>query len=93
MEKEIYEIIDKVTQEEKLDKTSALKILIQEGWKGLRLKKALDKYQHGLVSVDNAAKIAGLTISEMMKEIASHGIKSEETLEEYRKGIKILTKV
>ena len=92
MEKEVYEIIDKFTQEESLDKTSAIKILIQEGWKELRLKKALNKYEQGVLSVDKAAKIAGLTISEMMKEIASHGIKSEQTLEEYRKGVRILTK-
>lgn len=93
MEKEVYEIIDKVTQEEKLDKTSAIKILIQEGWKCLRLKKALNKYEQGLLSVDKAAKLAGLTVNEMLKEIASHGIKSEETLEEYRKGVEILTKI
>lgn len=91
MEKEIYDIIDEVTQEEGLDKTSAMKILIKEGWNGLRLKKALNKYEQGLLSVDKAAKLAGLTINEMMKEIASHGIKSEETLEEYRRSIKILT--
>mgnify|MGYP001559559694 CR=1 FL=1 len=93
MEKNIYNIIDKVTQEENLDKTSAIKVLIKEGWKELRLKKALNKYEQGLISADKAAKIAGLTINEMMKEIAYHGIKSEETLEEYRKGVKLLTKI
>ncbi|MEK6828175.1 MAG: UPF0175 family protein [Nanoarchaeota archaeon] len=93
MEKNIYNIIDKVTQEENLDKTSAIKVLIKEGWKELRLKKALNKYGQGLISADKAAKIAGLTINEMMKEIAYHGIKSEETLEEYRKGVKLLTKI
>ena len=92
MEKEVYEIIDKFTQEESRDKTSAIKILIQESWKELGLKKALSKYEQGVLSVDKAAKIAGLTISEMMKEIASHSIKSEQTLEEYRKGVRILTK-
>ena len=92
MEKEVYDIINKVAQEENLDKTSTIKILIQEGWKGLRLKKALNQYEKGLISVDNAAKLCGVTISEMMALTASHGIKSEETLEEYRKGIKILTK-
>ena len=91
MEKEVYDIIDKVTQEENLDKTSAIKILIREGWKELRLKKALNKYEQGLISVDKSAKLAGLTINEMMKEIASHGIKSEETLEEYRNGLRVLT--
>ncbi|MBI2557712.1 UPF0175 family protein [Candidatus Woesearchaeota archaeon] len=91
MEKEIYDMIDRVTHEESLDKTSAIKMLIQEGWKEFILKKAMDKYQQGRVSADKAAKMAGLTLNEMMKEIASHGIKSEETLEEYRKGVKILT--
>ena len=91
IEKEVYDIINKVAQEEKLDKTSTVKILISEGWKGLRLKKALSQYEKGLISVDKAAEISGVTISEIMKIISSHGIKSEETLEEYRKGVKLLT--
>jgi len=91
IEKGIYDIINKVSREENLDKTSTVKILINEGWTGLRQKKALGQYGKGLISVDKAAEISGTTISEMMKMIASHGIKSEETLEEYRKGIKLLT--
>ena len=91
MEKEIYDIINKVSQEENLDKTSTVKILINEGWRGLRLKKALSQYEKGLISVDKAAEMSGITMSEMMKIIASHGIKSEETLEEYRRGVKLLT--
>ena len=67
-----------------------VKILIHEGWKGLMLKKALNQYEKGLVSVDKAAKLCSLTVHEMMKEISSHGIKSDESLEEYRKGVKIL---
>ena len=92
MEKDIHEIIDEVAQEENLDKTSAIKILIKEGWSGLKLKKALSQYEKGLISADKAAKIAGLRLSEMMKVISSHGIKSEESLEEYRKGVEMLTK-
>jgi len=90
MEKEVYNIIDKVVQEENLDKTSAMKMLIHEGWKELRLKKVLGQYEKGLISVDKAAKILGTTINEMMNLISSRGIKSEETLEEYRKGLKLL---
>ena len=90
LEKDVYDIINKVAQEENLDKTSTVKILIYEGWRGLRLKKALDQYEKGLVSVDKSAELLGITVNEMMKIIASHGIKSEETLEEYRKGVKIL---
>ena len=92
IEKEVYDMIDEVAKEENLDKTSTLKILVKEGWKGLKLKKVLNQYEKGLISVDKAAKIAGITINEMMKEISLHGIKSEETIEEYKKGVKILIK-
>ena len=64
-----------------MDRTSAIKILIKEGWKGLKLKKVLSQYEGGYISVDNAAKICGVTVNEMMSLIASYGIKSQETLE------------
>lgn len=92
MEKEVYDIIDIVAEEENLDKTSTLKILIKEGWRGLRLKKAIAQYENGLISVDKASELCGVTVNEMMQIISSHGIKSEETLEEYRKGVQLLTK-
>lgn len=62
----------------------------ETGWRELRLEKALELYRNGKASVDKTAKIAGLTVSEMMEEIAASGIKSEETIEEYKQGIKTL---
>ena len=92
MDKETSDIIEKISQEEKLDKTSAIKVLIHEGWYNLKLKKCLNDYKGGRISVDKAAKLCGITVSEMMQTIAFHGIKSEETIEEYRKGISLLQK-
>lgn len=92
IEPEIMNIVEKVSEERKVDKTSALKILVTAGWKEINLERALALYKEGKIAVDKAAKIAGLTISEMMNEIAAHGIKSDETLEEYRQGIKLLLK-
>lgn len=90
MEPEIIKIVDKVSEENRVDRTSAIKLLVTAGWKELSLRKALELYREGKASVDKAAKIAGLTVSEMMEEIAVNGIKSEETIEEYRRGIKVL---
>jgi len=90
IEPEILKILDKVSEEKKVDRTSAIKILVNAGWKELSLEKALRLYREGKASVDKAAKIAGLTVSEMMDEIAAHGIKSDETIEEYKQGVKIL---
>ena len=92
MEKEFYDMIDEFAKEENLDKTTAMKMMVREGLKALTLKKIISQYRMGTISVDKAAKISRLTINEMMRLIALSGVKSEETLEEYRKGIKILTK-
>ncbi|HLC71975.1 MAG TPA: UPF0175 family protein [Candidatus Nanoarchaeia archaeon] len=90
MEPEIIAIVDRVSEEKKVDRTSAIKILVFAGWKELRLEKSLALYKEGKIAVDKAAKIAELTVSEMMEVIAAHGIKSDETLEEYRQGVKVL---
>ena len=90
IEPEVYEVVNKIVEEEHVNKTKAIKILVLAGWKGLRLEKALDNYRKGAISLDKAAEIAGLTVNEMMQEAAAHGIKSEETLEEFREGLRLL---
>ena len=90
MEPEILDIVNKVAEENKVDRTHAMKILVYAGRRGLRLEKAIKLYGEGKASIDKVAKIAGLTISEMMQEVVAHGIKSDETIEEYRQGIKVL---
>ncbi len=54
--------------------------------------ETLEKYRKGEISIDKAAEIAGITVSEMMEVVVAHNIKSDETLEEYREGIRILLK-
>lgn len=56
----------------------------------MKLKKALKLYRNGEISIGKAAKIASLTLNEMIQEVSAHGIKSEETIEDYRQGIDIL---
>lgn len=93
VESHVIEIVDKVATEQHTDRTHALKLLISEGWKKLQLEKSLELYRKGKISLDHAAGISGLTVSEMMEAAASAGIKSEETLDDYTKGIKILLAV
>ena len=90
IEPEIIEFVDKIAEEKKVDRTSAIKILVSAGWKKINLEKALQLYIEGKISVDKAAKISGLTVNEMMNEIAAKGIKSDETIEAYKEGIRFL---
>lgn len=90
IESELYDIVNKVAKEENIDKTQAIKILVLVGWKELKLEKALEKYRKGIISMDKAAELAGLTVNEMMQEVAARGIRSDQTIDEFRKGLKDL---
>ena len=90
IEPQIMEFVDRVAEEQQTDKTHALKLLVREGWKKLQLEKGLELYKHGKTSLDKAANIAGLTVSEMMDEAAAKGIKSEESIEDYKNGLNVL---
>lgn len=92
VEEDVYTVVEKVAKEERIDKTSAVKLLVLNGWKAICLKKALEEYGHGRASIDKAARIAGITVSEMMDEAAIRGIGSQETIEEYKQGLKLLMK-
>ncbi len=48
------------------------------------------EYRKGKCSIDKAAEKAGVTVAEMMQEASNAGIKSTESLEEYRKGLELL---
>lgn len=90
MEPEMVRIVDKIAHERNIDRTAAMKMLVYAGWKELQLEKAIDLYRKGTISLDKAAEIANITVGEMMQIATVHGIRSEETLEEYREGIHIL---
>ncbi len=90
MEPEMVKIVDKMAHERNIDRTAAMKVLVYTGWKELQLEKAIDLYRKGTISLDKAAEIASITIGEMIQIATLHGIKSEETLEEYREGIRLL---
>ncbi len=90
VEQDIYGIVEEVASEEHVDKTTALKLLVEAGWKEMKLEKALTLYRNGSVSIDAAAKIAGITVNNMMQLAVAYGIKSEETIEDYKMGLKLL---
>jgi len=90
LEKEIVKMVEDTANEEYSDKTKALKDLIILGRKQFLLKKCLEQYRNGECSIDKCAEIVGITVNEMMREAVSSGIRSDETIEEYRNGLKLL---
>ena len=86
LENEYLEMVDKTAEEENMDRTRALKELITMGRKELLLRKYLELYRNGRCSIDKAAEMVGLTVGEMMQEAVKEGIRSTETIDEYKRG-------
>lgn len=90
LERDIVKMVEKTAKEENIDKTKALKELIILGRKQLLIQKQIDLYRKGQCSIDKAAEIVGIPVTEMMREAVKAGISSNETIEEYRRGVSIL---
>src|SRR3989338_4800546 len=89
LEKDIIEMVEETAKEEHVDKTKALKELILLGRKQFLIHKYLDLYRLGRCSIDKAAQAVGITVYEMMQEVVKAGIKSTQTIEEYKKGLQL----
>jgi len=82
--KEDLEIIKEITAEEKIEKSTAVRELIEMG----KVYLAILKYKDGKISIGKAAEIAGMTISEIMDLFAQLGIKSKLEINDYLEGSK-----
>lgn len=91
LERDVLSMVEETAKEEHVDKTKALKDLIILGRKQFLINKTLDLYHKGKCSIDKAAQLCGITVHEMMKEASKEGIKSTETIEEYKKGLVLLS--
>ena len=90
LDRETLKMIEQTAKENQIDKTKALKELIRIGRKNILIEKNIELYRRGLCSIDKAAKETGITITEMMQEAVKAGIKSDQTIEEYQRGLRLL---
>lgn len=91
--KEDTATIEEIAQEEKTDKTTALRKIFALGAKQYRLEKAVKEYQEGKISIGKAAEIARVSLWEMMDELKERNIANRLGEEEFKEGLKNLEKV
>ncbi len=80
--KEIVEEIERLSKEEGIDKGTLIRKLIVESLKEYKIKKALELYREGKVSLWKAAEIAGITYREALEELRKRNIPFRYDLED-----------
>jgi len=76
--------IEEVSRDEHLDRSTAMRILLEEGIQCRMKRKAAEEYKAGKTTISKAAEKAGLTIWEMEQFLLSHGFKSQYSLEDLK---------
>ena len=80
--KEIVEEIERLSKEEGIDKGTLIRKLITESLREYKIKRALELYKEGKVSLWKAAEIAGITYREALEELKKRNIPFKYDLED-----------
>jgi len=86
---EYYGFLNRLARQEHEDKSKVLRNLLSQG----RIFLGINEYGSGKVSLEKAAKLAGLSLTEFMDELTKLGIESKIEYEDYIQGLKNLEKV
>ncbi len=71
------------------DLSTAVRDLIARG----RLMLAVERCRDGKTSLGGAAELAGVSVSEMMDLLASHGVEAGLNVEDYRQSLQELRQI
>lgn len=85
--KEMVEEIEKLSKEEGMDKGTLIRKLISESLREYKIRKSLEMYRDGKVSLWKAAEIAGITYREALGELRKRNIPFRYGLEDLKSDI------
>ena len=82
-------LLERLGKKEKKDRSTTLRDLVTKG----RLYVAIEKYSTSEASLEKAAEIAGITVSQMMQLLERFGIETKLTLTDYFAGKAVAEKI
>ena len=88
--KDVLKQIDKLSKEEREDRSTIIRKLVLLGYSDLIKRRALEKYVKGKTTFSDAARQAGLTLWDMEVYMVENGVKSDYSLEDLDRETDIL---
>ena len=80
--KEMLDEIERISREEGVDRGTLIRRLLAESLREYRVRRALDLYRSGKVSLWRAAELAGITYREALEELRRRNIPFSYSLED-----------
>lgn len=88
-DKSRYAVVEFLAKEEHVPKTEAIREIFDYG----RIDIAAKLYQEKKASLEKAAKISGMSVSEFMDELGKRNIPSTVSLEDLKESLKHVKKL
>ncbi len=89
MDRDNFEFLSELTKEERTDLSKTVRDLVTRG----RVLLAVEKYRSGQASLGKAAKLAGLSVGQMMTTLSELGVESRIEKEDYLQGLRDIDKI
>ncbi len=90
--KELLNQIESLSKEERIDRSTAMRILLEEGYKNHVKRKAAEEYKEGKITLSNAAQKSSLTLWEMEQYLVCQGYKSQYSIEDLKQEVESIAK-
>lgn len=91
--KDVLKYVEEQARRENVDRSAMIRRFMEKGIAELRKERAAALYVEEKTSISGAAEMAGLTIPEMVQLLVSKGYRSSYSLEDFRRGVKLLQKM
>lgn len=85
--RDVVEEIEKLSREEGIDKGTLIRKLISESLREYKIRKSLEAYRDGKVSLWKAAEIAGITYREALEELRKKNIPFRYDLDDLKADV------
>src|SRR3989338_4545466 len=93
LDTKFIEKIEKISKEEVSDRSGTIRKLLEMGYKEFIKNKASEEYIKGKVTISEAARRAELTVWEMQKHLVDQGFKSNYSIEDLDRELKMLESI
>jgi predicted HTH domain antitoxin len=84
--------LKEIEEEEKTDRATVIRKLLVRGIKQWKIERALRLYREGKATLWRAARLAGVTLREMMEMAAKEGIQFQYTPKDLEEDIEAAMK-
>jgi len=88
--KDRIKLIEEIAHEEKVDKSTILDRALEHYTREWSLKKALELYRNGTITLSRAAEIAGLSIWEIIDTLEKRKIVLQYDAEDFEEDMKTI---